>query len=282
MSERPKVITFVSGKGGAGKTTAAISIAKIVADMGLPSLLIDFDLATNGASYFFRPRFRNDAKGIWEILTQSSAEKPSVIDISHDFSFVPSRVGLGIRSDSFDAIRLTETHLKEAILTPLLTWATEKRFAYIFVDCQAGYTIATKAAVEVADSVVVVTEADSISSDAADNLLIQLGGSLPSERKFLVNKVDVRDAATYRNMREVFQTLNRLPPLPFDFTVRNAFGARRIPVDPDQPSPLLFALLQTLIALLPERFDAIESFKRTHVDALFERYDKEMEALLAE
>ena len=57
MSERPKVITFVSGKGGAGKTTAAISIAKIVADMGLPSLLIDFDLATNGASYFFRPRF---------------------------------------------------------------------------------------------------------------------------------------------------------------------------------------------------------------------------------
>ena len=106
---------------------------------------------------------------------------------------------------------------KQNILQPLVKWAAEHKLPYVLIDCQAGYTVTSQAACEISDKAIIVTEADSISSDAADNLLIQLGDSLPRDRRYLVNKIDVRDADTYRQMRNVFQTLNRLPPLPFDF-----------------------------------------------------------------
>lgn len=286
---KPRVIAFVSGKGGSGKTTSAIAISKLLADMGYPSLLIDFDLATNGGSYFFKEQFTNKSKGIWEVLADSSIDTKTSVQlndipniISKDFYFVASRVKLNIKGESYDSVTYNKETLKKDILIPLIDWSTEKGVHYVLIDCQAGYSISSAAAAEVADTSIIVTEADSISSDAADNLLIQLGTSLPSEKRYLVNKIDIRDAETYRNMRNVFQSLNRLPPLPFDFAVRNAFGARQIPIDINNPSPLLFALFETIKYIFTEIFDEIESYKAKHVDFLFEKYDEELQHLMEE
>ena len=43
-----KSIAFISGKGGSGKTTLALSIASMLANAGLKILYIDCDMATNG------------------------------------------------------------------------------------------------------------------------------------------------------------------------------------------------------------------------------------------
>lgn len=290
---KPRVISFVSGKGGSGKTTVAIAISKLLADMGYPCLLIDFDLATNGSSYFFKKQFTRTSKGIWEMMAETPTYKePSVqlrnqlrnlpFAISENFYFVASRVNINVKGESYDSVSYKKESLKNDILMTLIDWATEKGVRYVLIDCQAGYTISSTAAAEVAEMAIIVTEADSISSDASDNLLIQLGHSLPNERRYLVNKVDVRDADTYRNMRNVFQSLNRLPPLPFDFAVRNAFGARQIPIDINNPSPLLFALFETAKYIFTEIFEKIESYKTEHVDSLFEKYDKELRSLLEE
>jgi MinD-like ATPase involved in chromosome partitioning or flagellar assembly len=48
-----KVICFVSGKGGTGKTTTAASLAKLLATLEKQVLLIDMDAATNGLSLLF-------------------------------------------------------------------------------------------------------------------------------------------------------------------------------------------------------------------------------------
>lgn len=284
---KPRIIAFVSDKGGSGKTTVTIAIAKLLADMGHPCLLIDFDLATNGGSYFFKKQFKRESKGIWESLrkkdsdTESSSQMPdTVITISNDFDFVPSRTNLNTKGESYDSFSFDREYLEKQILSPLVNYATQKGFHYVLIDCQAGYSISATAAVEGADMAIIVTEADSISSDASDNLLIQLGSSLPDERRYLVNKIDVRDADTYRNMRNVFQSLNRPPPLPFDFNVRNAFGARQIPIDLNNPSPLLFALFETLKYMFTEIFEDIDSYKRKHVDSLFEEYDQKLQGLL--
>ena len=56
------ILSFLSGKGGSGKTTAALAISKILADVGFRILLVDFDFATSGASYFFLPILSNSTK----------------------------------------------------------------------------------------------------------------------------------------------------------------------------------------------------------------------------
>lgn len=283
----PRIISFVSGKGGSGKTTVTISITKLLSELGHPCLYIDFDLATNGASYFFKNYFTSEKNGIWERLCDINngqvndiSRDRDVIKIGENFFFVPSRSNLRSKGKSNEAI-FDKMALKEKILLPLIGYASEHKIDYVLVDCQAGYSLPTIVGAEVSDMTVIVTEADSISSDAADNLLIQIGESLPDERKYLVNKLDVRDAETYKNMRNVFQTLNRLPPLPFDFEVRNAFGARQIPIDINNPSPLLFALFETAKYIFTEIYDEITAYKNKNIDAVFDRYDQELKSLLS-
>lgn len=46
-------IAFLSGKGGSGKTTLALSMADLLCRCGVQTLLVDCDLSTNGATYFF-------------------------------------------------------------------------------------------------------------------------------------------------------------------------------------------------------------------------------------
>lgn len=279
-----KVITLLSGKGGSGKTTVAISICKLLSDMGLRTLLIDFDFATDGASYFFKDRLKPRARALWDIIEeqgfQNSAPQDLLVNISDNFYFIPSRI-VNKKGRSYDSVAYNRDFLKETALEPIFSYAVRMNFDYVFIDCQAGFAISSSAAAQWAEMAVFVTEPDAISSDATDNLLIQMGDSLPETRKYLVNKIDVRDADTYRNMTDVFQTLNRLPPLPFDFAVRNAFGARQLPIDVKKPSALLFALLETVKALFPELRPLIEEYRAEHIDRLFNEYQQNIEHLVA-
>lgn len=289
---KPKVVSFISGKGGSGKTTVAISIAKLLSDIGYSCLLIDFDLSTNGASYFFKPYFKTDDKGFWEVLSTKPPESRALpklleelfiksIKISNNFSFIPSRVNLGSKGASYESLAYSSKEFEVYVLAHLIRCAEEEEISYILIDGQAGYTQTSEAATAVADMIVVVAEADNISSDASENVLQQFE-KFGGERKYLINKVDVRDADTYRYMRDAFQALNRLPPLPFDFEVRAAFGARRIPLDVNEPSSLLFALFETTKYIFTEIFEELEKYKREKIDSLFERYDQEMDELIAD
>lgn len=279
------IVTFLSGKGGSGKTTVAISMAKLLADIGQLCLLIDFDLSTNGASYFFQPHFSNTQTGIWELLQQTSKElplslKPDLMPLDDGLLFMPSRGNLRSKGIAYEDLSARSDENLKDILNSLIDRASKEGCKYVFIDCQAGYSISSGVAASISDLAVIVTEADAISSDAADNLLIQLGEKMPSERRHLVNKIDVRDADTYRKLKDVFSTMNRLPPLPFDFNVRNAFGARNIPVNIKEPSPLLFALFETMRAMLPELHKDFEKYRTDHIEGLFEVYSQRFEKLI--
>ena len=82
------------------------------------------------------------------------------------------------KGESYDSVPYEKEVLKQKILLPLLSWAGEHQFAYVMIDCQAGFAISSAAVAEISDMAILVTEADAISSDAADNLMIQMGSSL--------------------------------------------------------------------------------------------------------
>ena len=296
-----RVVAFLSGKGGSGKTTVAISMAKLLSDMGFRCQLVDFDLATNGATYFFKNQLGLGSTGILEVVLQGTrqqdpGQKPeksadnkvnlgslaSVIDIDERLSFVPSKANLGARDAAYEDLLVGPTFLRDIVLLPLLEKARRREYDYMFIDCQAGCSASSIAAAGLADLAIIVAEADSISSDAAENLVMQLGHRMPRERRYLVNKIDIRDADTYRSMHDVFQSLNRLPPLPFDFSVRNAFGARQIPVDINEPSPLLFALFETIKYAFSEIYQAVDQYRKSHIDRLFAEFETRVQSLIDE
>ena len=55
-------IAFLSGKGGSGKTTLALSTANLLCKCGVQTLLVDCDLSTNGATYFYESQMTTHNK----------------------------------------------------------------------------------------------------------------------------------------------------------------------------------------------------------------------------
>ena len=53
-------IALMSGKGGSGKTSLALTIASILSECDIKVLMIDCDMATNGATYFFETIHHKD------------------------------------------------------------------------------------------------------------------------------------------------------------------------------------------------------------------------------
>src|SRR2546427_1539603 len=108
-------IAFVSGKGGAGKTTSVIAIASLLSRSGIRTLVIDFDLVTNGASYFFADKLEQSGKnGIVEELRSSHRDRPypsksgealetkwerDVLTVNEGFYFLASRSHFATKTD---------------------------------------------------------------------------------------------------------------------------------------------------------------------------------------
>jgi cellulose biosynthesis protein BcsQ len=62
MSE---IITFISGKGGVGKTALCSATGKLLSEIGYKVLLIDSDLVTHGMTFLLG--FNKESKGILEL-----------------------------------------------------------------------------------------------------------------------------------------------------------------------------------------------------------------------
>lgn len=283
------IISFLSGKGGSGKTTASLAMAKLLADVGFRILLVDFDFATSGASYFFSPRISHLKRiGLSELIKKYSSKhnpkdskeafKDLVVTIDQNFDYIPSRTNLG-EPFSFTTEINNKEFLLDRILRPMMTYLG-KEYDYILIDNQAGYTNSSAAGAKVADKAVIVSESDRISSDAVDNLIALIGKDMPRFRRYLINKVEIKESGDYKSKAEAFKAMNRLPPLPFDFSVRNAFGDRKIPVDLEKPTAFLMALFATVKEILPENKERLEKYETEKITKLFERYQEELDDLL--
>ena len=284
------ILSFLSGKGGSGKTTAALAISKILADVGFRILLVDFDFATSGASYFFLPILSNSTKkGLLYLIKRYSDGsnetsnsvinfKDLVISIGPNFDYIPSRTDIGSPFPISPEIVTKDFTINE-ILDPLIK-EIGNNYDYLLLDNQAGYTPSSAAAAKIADKAIVVSESDRISSDAVDNLIALIGTDMPRFRRYLINKVEIKESGDYRSKVEAFKSMNRLPPLPFDFSVRNSFGDREIPVDLEQPTSFLLALFTTVKEIIPENKLTLEKYENEKVTKLFDQYQEKLDKLL--
>ena len=50
-------VSAIIGENGSGKTTLALSMASLLSRCGIKTLLVDCDLSTNGATYFYEDKF---------------------------------------------------------------------------------------------------------------------------------------------------------------------------------------------------------------------------------
>jgi cellulose biosynthesis protein BcsQ len=287
-------VGFFSGKGGAGKTSAALGICKLLAEMEFKVLMVDYDLATSGASYFFIDELSEKQNvGIAQIIesyefkentdiksiSKSISEK-SLYKTRECFDFIPSRCNLGEAANS--NINILSPEFYKKILDGIVDIASKKNYDVLVIDNHAGYSSLSKAAASIVQNPVIVAEPDIISRDAVDNFLSLVGSEMAGRKRSLINKLEINEPGDYRAKLEVFRQANMLPPLPFDFSVRSAFGERKIPVDLDVPSPFLIVLFGVIKELFPEHQEKIEHYENQKITEIFGEYQESIQNKLEE
>jgi len=285
------IISLISGKGGSGKTSVALSFAQVLAILQYKVLLIDLDTATHGASYFFEAKRLGLEEWVLQIQNSSQpvllprdTENRLSLGIESTISPVPTNPPFDFIASKtqFETSEWDVDHVAahaELLATGLKSLLSTSRFDFVIFDCQAGVNVVTAKALELSDHAVIVTEADSVSTRALRTLQNQFSHLLPRNTKALINKLFLQEKATYDQLISILRNLEFLPPIPFDMDVRDAFARNVIPLQVNKPTSYFSSILRVLKELLPALAAVIEQKTAELESVEFASYEKQLAKL---
>lgn len=223
-----KILALLSGKGGSGKTTLALSIASMMSNCGIDVLLVDCDLSTNGATYFYENRLAEQngtVVSFYELLfNTNSAGNEHLIRINDFMDFMPSILQITKKNTN----SYTYNEKDSGILDRFKEKFADKYDAILF-DCQAGYTDILKLVLPIVDINLFVMEADAISSSAIRSLYLKIGDYINEKKVYQVfNKATDEEYKIYSKLSggTVFTNIETVM---FDWKIRKAFSIAEIP-----------------------------------------------------
>lgn len=218
-------MAFLSGKGGSGKTTLALSVACLLSGCGIRVLLVDCDLSTNGATYFYESRLGNSRPlAFCDILDNRKYRDMKFLSISPNYDFMPSVPQFSERYVAVDVNR------KEDYRGSLEAFCVNVKAQYdvVLFDCQAGYTSLLRALLPLMDVDLFVLEADGISASAMRSLHLKIGDYLGHAKLYQVfNKATEEEYEIYSKIVGTFFT--NIGTLLFDWKIRQAFSRTQVP-----------------------------------------------------
>lgn len=205
-------ITFLSGKGVSGKTTLALSMADLLCRCKVKILLIDCDLSTNGATYFYESqladRDRSKPGGVYSFYdllnTEIFIDEIFPLKIEKNLDFLPS---ISAISDQYMMEELVVHGRDYKTKVKLFLDLVQQYYDVILFDCQAGYTELLSALLPLVDIDLFVLEADSISASAMRSLHLKIGNALGHARLYQIfNKATSEEFEIYSKIVGTFFT----------------------------------------------------------------------------
>jgi len=221
-----KTLALLSGKGGSGKTTLALSMATMLADCGIRVLLVDCDLSTNGATYFYEEKIINDVTQITSFfdVVHNSINTYNFITINANFDFLPSVS----RIEEENIISYSWNENKIHGWNCFLNYISSE-YDIVLFDCQAGYTDLLKLMLPSIDISLFVMETDAISSAAMRSMYLKIGDIISKKKVYqLFNKATEEEAQVYSQLSggTVFTNIETVI---FDWKIRKAFSVAQVP-----------------------------------------------------
>ena len=300
---KTKIITFLSGKGGSGKTTLALSTAKLLCDCGLKVLLVDCDLATNGATYFFEQLYKRETVlTLWDILQEGdSPEEQKTKQLffysegqsgtHHDYAstgffFVPTNTYFDWDEPNWDMPNQDKTNQDKPTSQPadkdydnLKNWlrrqAESGKYDAILCDCQAGYSPVLDAVLHVEEDAasdtfscvnVIPLEQDMISATATRILYVRIHKPLDRDPTYIVfNKVygGPKELTNLTNINVGGTIFPMLPPIQFYISVFQSFATGDIPDMLHTDADFGQDIHKMAMKLLPEKREVLRSYTKT-------------------
>lgn len=222
-------LAFLSGKGGSGKTTLALSMSHLLCKCNINVLLVDCDMSTNGATYFYESLlFKKNEKEQHQITSFND-----LLNYEKDIDeFIPCKI-----NQYLDFIPSVPKYEVEEVFTDINNFKepfqkfinyTRSKYDVILFDCQAGYTSFLQILLPLMDIDLFVLETDSISGASMRSLHLKIGHFLGQAHLYQVfNKATDEEFKIYSKIVGTFFT--NIGTLLFDWRIRQAFSRSQVP-----------------------------------------------------
>lgn len=159
------VIAIANQKGGCGKTTTAINLARALADNGKKVLLIDLDPQAH-ASLGLNIDAPSSLYNVISNLTPKKLDIQEIIStVEGSFDIIPSNILVGTLEQE-----LADEIGREKKLHDVLAGIKEK-YGYILIDCPPSLGFLTVNAIRACDEVLITVETSRFSVQGVDRLL---------------------------------------------------------------------------------------------------------------
>jgi cellulose biosynthesis protein BcsQ len=246
-------LAFVSPKGGSGKTVLCASMAYLLRKAGRSVVIIDTDFSTRGISLFLFDRLLEErelnlaaansvADAIEKEVPPADVTPVPVVkgDCDYEIILASADVEQGGRPEAkvlgLGAMPNFSTRFRE-LLSQVCT-RLARTYDHILIDTRGGYDTSSALAASVADSYVIVCEADRLNKHQLPGLVhaIQDAGAAaeltPRLAGFIVNKAtfDPRDQSFSNYLAETYAS-KKLGVIPADPQAINAYQISRIPME---------------------------------------------------
>lgn len=209
-----KTISFLNLKGGVGKTTSSINVAKGLANEGYRVLLIDMDQQSNTTGQFLaKDEIRMDMSTLLLNITHENLQE-SIHQIDDNLFLIPATLKLLAAETE---LRLRQDIPQQFQLRTIID-AVKKNFDYCIIDCPPILNLITVNIVIATDLILIPIKIDQYAMDGYETTLEQINNI---KRNFHLNvKTKVLFTMVNRNNtnRDVIELFNK--KLQFQQTIR--------------------------------------------------------------
>jgi len=201
-----KIITVASSKGGIGKSTVALGIAKALAKRKIKTLIVDLDLG-NASLDIFCGREDSILYSLADVAHSRCDAENAVFFLSENFWLLASPSGRsGANSDNIE-----DYQIKDAISR----CADAVNADCVVIDTGAGKNDAVKTAAEISNSAVVVAGHSPVSIRSAENTALRLLSLGIENTRLVINSFDFENILRHRGRTGIFEIIDssRVPLL---------------------------------------------------------------------
>jgi chromosome partitioning protein len=259
MSRYPAAASFISNKGGTGKTTSVLSVAAAIAAAGGRVLVIDMDQQRN-ATILLGPT--SDQGPLYTILDVTASSDPTAVTEAcypSEWSLLDPFL---LRSGKVDVLpgddRFSEIHISQYGVTALRHAVAHLALHYdmILFDCPPSTGLVVQAALNASKQVVMVSQPEHLSTIGLNQMriLVDEFNTHSSDWRVAVSGVlvtqfvaqQIEHKAALTEIRDAFGTLLWEPVIPYRAVVQRASAAHYpLLAYPDPMAQQLSALYAT-------------------------------------